>query len=117
MIYFIIKIFVTAIVVVTVAEIAKRSTLLAGLIVSIPLTTFLAFIWLYWETKNIQKIINLSNATLIMIIPSLSFFIFLPILLKLNLSFVISMTCTVLLTAVCYFVFMSFLQKIGLSGF
>ena len=57
MLYFIIKIFITATVVVLVAEVAKRSSLLAGLFVSIPLTTFLALIWLYWETKNTQKII------------------------------------------------------------
>ena len=91
MLYFIIKIFITATVVVLVAEVAKRSSLLAGLFVSIPLTTFLALIWLYWETKNTQKIIELSNSTLLMIIPSLTFFIFLPTLLKFNLSFLISM--------------------------
>ena len=53
MLYFIVKTFVTTIVVVTVAEVAKRSSLLAGLIILIPLTTFLALIWLYWETKDI----------------------------------------------------------------
>ena len=117
MIYLIFKIFITAIVVVAVAEIAKRSSLLAGLIVSIPLTTFLAFIWLYWETKDTQKIIDLSNATLLMVIPSLSFFIFLPILLKLNFSFIISMVGAVLLTATCYFIFLSILQRIGFASF
>ena len=114
MLYLVIKTFTTAIVVVVVAEIAKRSSILAGLIVSIPLTTFLAFIWLYWETKDTQKIIDLSNATLLMVIPSLSFFIFIPILLKLNLSFIISMIGAVLLTAVCYFIFLFILQRIGL---
>ena len=79
MIYFLIKTLITAIVVVVVAEIAKRSSLLAGLIVSIPLTTFLAMIWLYWETKDTQKIIDLSNSTLLMVIPSLSVFFFLPL--------------------------------------
>ena len=114
MLYFLVKTFITAIVVVLVAEIAKRSSLLAGLIVSIPLTTFLAFIWLYWETKDTQKIIDLSNATLLMVIPSLFFFIFLPILLRSNISFVLSMSGSVLLTAACYFIFVYVLQKIGL---
>ena len=67
MVFFLIKTLITAIVVVIVAEIAKRSSLLAGLIVSIPLTTFLAMIWLYWETKDTQKIIDLSNSTLLML--------------------------------------------------
>ena len=43
-----------------ISEIAKRSSMLAGLIVSIPLTTFLAMIWLYWESQETQKIIDLS---------------------------------------------------------
>ena len=58
MIYLIIKTLISAIVIVLVSEIAKRSTLMAGLIASIPLTSFLAFIWLYWETNNSQKVID-----------------------------------------------------------
>ena len=76
MLYFCIKIIITALIVVIVSETAKRSSLLAGIIVSIPFTTFLALIWLYWETRDMQKIINLSNATLLMVIPSLFFFYF-----------------------------------------
>jgi len=117
MIYFLIKTLITAVVVVIVAEIAKLSSLLAGLIVSIPLTTFLAMIWLYWETKDTQKIIDLSNSTLLMVIPSLTFFIFLPLLLKFNLSFIISMTSAVILTAICYWLFVSLLGKFGYAGF
>jgi len=117
MIYFLIKTLITAVVVVIVAEIAKLSSLLAGLIVSIPLTTFLAMIWLYWETKDTQKIIDLSNSTLLMVIPSLTFFIFLPLLLKFNLSFIISMTSAVTLTAICYWLFVSLLGKFGYAGF
>ena len=117
MLYFIIKICITAVVVVLVAEIAKRSSLLAGLIVSIPLTTFLALIWLYWETQDIQKIIDLSNSTLLMVIPSLSFFIFLPAFLKLNLPFTLSMAGSVLLTAFCYWLFIILLGKLGYTGF
>ena len=117
MIYFFTKIFITAFVVVLVAEIAKRSSLLAGLIVSIPLTTFLALIWLYWETKDIQKIINLSNSTLLMLIPSCTFFVFFPILLKFNISFSLSIISSILLTATCYLIFIYILQKFGFSGF
>ena len=117
MVFFLTKTLITAIVVVIVAEIAKRSSLLAGLIVSIPLTTFLAMIWLYWETKDTQKIIDLSNSTLLMVIPSLTFFVFLPLLLKFNLSFVISMTSSVILTAICYWLFVSLLGKFGYAGF
>ena len=64
MFYIILKTLITAIVVVTVTEIAKRSSLLAGLLASIPLTSFLAFIWLYWEKRDSQMVIDLSNSIL-----------------------------------------------------
>lgn len=117
MLYFILKITITAIVVVTVGEIAKKSSFLAGLIVSIPLTTFLALIWLYWETNDRHKVINLSNSTLLMVIPSLSFFVFLPILLKFNFSFIVSMASSVFLTAICYWMFIKLLEKFSFFGF
>lgn len=117
MLYFCIKIIITALIVVIVSETAKRSSLLAGIIVSIPLTTFLALTWLYWETRDTQKIINLSNATLLMVIPSLFFFIFLPILIKLNLSFILSMAGSILLTAACYWLFITLLTKLGYAEF
>ena len=114
MIYFFIKLLITAIIIIVVGEVAKRSSLLAGIIVSVPLTTFLAMIWLYWETKDNQKIIDLSYSTALMVIPSLSFFIFLSLLLKLNFHFVWSMTISALLTAACYWVFITLLGKFGL---
>jgi len=116
MLYFIIKVFITSLVVVTVGEIAKRSSLLAGLIVSIPLTTFLALIWLYWETNDKKKIIDLSNSTLLMVIPSLTFFIFLPLFLK-YFSFLYSMTLSVFFTAISYWIFITLLGKLGQISF
>ena len=117
MFYLIIKTLLTAIIVVVVSEISKRSSLLGGLIVSIPLTTFLALIWLYWETKNINKVIDLTNSTLLMIIPSLSFFIFLPFFLKINNSFTFSITLSIFLTGLCYWLFFLVIEKLGYSGF
>tara|TARA_Y100001970_G_C14104047_1_gene787088 strand:+ start:595 stop:948 length:354 start_codon:yes stop_codon:yes gene_type:complete len=117
MVYLFLKTIITAIVVVAVSEIAKRSSLLAALLASIPLTTFLALMWLYWETKNLEKIVELSNSVLLMVIPSLSFFIFLPILIKMNLSFIFSMIGSIVLTAICYYFFIYFLNKFGISGF
>ncbi len=117
MIYLLIKTIITTLVILAVSEIAKRSSLLAGVIASIPLTTFLALIWLYWETKNIQKIIDLSNSVFLMVIPSLSFFIFLPFLLRLNISFTFSMLFAVVLTAFCYYIFFILVNKFSISGF
>ena len=76
--YFIIKTIVTALIIVLVSEIAKKYTWTAAVIVSIPLTSLLAFIWLYYDTRDVQKVIDLSLGTIVMTIPSLAFFIIFP---------------------------------------
>ena len=115
MFYFVTKTLITAVVVVTIAEIAKRSSLFAGILASIPLTSFLAFIWLYWNTKDPQKVIDLSNSIMLMIIPSFTFFIILPLTLKLNLSFLFSMILSIISTAIVYWIYVNVLSKLGIS--
>ena len=115
MIYILIKTLITAVVVVAVSEIARRSSLFAGLIASIPLVSFLAIIWLYWETKNSQKIVDLSYSIILMIIPSLTFFIVLPFVMKLQSSFVISMIVATVSTIIAYWLFILLLGKFGVS--
>ena len=88
MFFTILKILITAGIIVIASEIAKRSSLLAGLIVSMPLITVLTLIWLYWDTRDTQQVTDLTYNTLLMILPSLTFFIFLPIALKLGMNFV-----------------------------
>ena len=115
MIYILIKTLITAAVVVAVSEIARRSSFFAGLIASIPLVSFLAIIWLYWETKNSQKIVDLSYSIILMIIPSLTFFIVLPFVMKLQSSFVISMIVATVSTIIAYWLFILLLGKFGVS--
>ena len=111
MFFSILKVLITAIVIVCAAEVAKRSSLLAGLIVSMPLITVLTLVWLYWDTKDIKQVSDLTNNTLLMILPSLTVFIFFPILLKLNLNFSGSMLIAILSTAACYWGYTVFLNK------
>ena len=115
MVYILIKTLITAAVVVAVSEIARRSSLFAGLIASIPLVSFLAIIWLYWETKDSQKIVDLSYSIILMIIPSLTFFIVLPFVMKLQSSFVISMIIATVSTIIAYWLFIVLLGKFGIS--
>jgi len=98
-----------------VSEIAKKSSLIAAIILSIPLTSLLAFIWLYWDTKNYQKIIDLSYGTIILTIPSFAFFIILPILLKMKQNFAISILLSIVCTSLIYFVYLFFLKKLGIN--
>ena len=110
MTYFFIKTVITALIIVIVSEIAKKSSFLGALIISIPLTSLLAFIWLYFDTKDYQKVIDLSYGTIILTVPSFAFFIILPILLKMKQNFAISILISIISTSIIYLIFIFILK-------
>ena len=112
--YLIIKTIVTALVIVAISEIARRSSLFAGILASIPLTSVLAMTWLYFDTRNVKSVIELSNSVLLLIPPSIIFFLTFPFLLK-KVDFLISLAISILLTALTYWIYISVLTKFGVK--
>ena len=112
--YLIFKTIISAIIIVIVSEIAKKSSFLAAIIVSIPLTSLLAFIWLYWDTRDSQKVIDLSYGTIIMTIPSFTFFIIFPLMIKLKQNFFFSLIISIISTSIIYLIFIYILKKLDL---
>ena len=112
--YLIIKTIVTALVIVAISEIARRSSLFAGILASIPLTSVLAMTWLYFDTRNVKSVIELSNSVLLLIPPSIIFFLTFPFLLK-KIDFLISLAISILLTALTYWIYISVLTKFGVK--
>jgi hypothetical protein len=113
MLYYVIKAVVSALVIVAISEIAKRSTGLAALVASLPLTSLLAFIWLQVEGTQPQKIAELSGQIFWLIIPSLLFFLLLPLLLKNGVGFWASLGLSLAATAGSYLIMFPLLRKIG----
>ena len=112
--YLVIKTIVTALVIVAISEIARRSSLFAGVLASIPLTSVLAMTWLYFDTRNVKSVIELSNSVLLLIPPSIIFFLTFPFLLK-KIDFLISLAISTLLTAITYWIYISLLTKFGVK--
>lgn len=104
--YFLFKTLLTALVVAAVSEIARRYSLFAAAIASLPLTSILAMIWLWHDTHDPQKIIDLSHGIFWMIIPSLVFFLALPWLLEAGLRFPLAMLIACALMSVGYGLFL-----------
>ena len=100
--YLLAKYVITSAIIVAVSEIAKRSTLLGAALASLPLTSLLAFIWLYVETKDSEKVAELSIDIFWLVIPSLTFFALLPILLRMKYSFLFSIVAALLAMLVAY---------------
>lgn len=113
--YIILKVLITALVVVGISEIGKKFSFAAGILASLPLTSILAFVWLYQDTKNTAEIIDLSYVIFWMVIPSLFFFLALPFFLKIGWKFYPSLlTSSVLMFAV-YSVYVFTLKKFGIK--
>ncbi len=113
--YYIIKILTSSIIIVMISEISKRSSLIGSILASIPLISFLAFIWLYIETKDVSKIADLSTGIFWLVIPSLSFFLLFPYLLKRNVQFYLSMTIATVVMVFSYFLMIYVLKKFGIK--
>jgi len=109
------KAIVTALIVVLVSIISKKSTLIGGIFASLPLTSILIFIWMYAEDKNVAAIIDLSRIILLMIIPSLLFFIFLIFLLKKELNFYAAISLASVLMFASYSLYTFVLGKFGIQ--
>lgn len=114
MTYYILKIIISAILIVLVSEVAKRSSLLGGIIASIPLISVMAMIWLYIDTKDVAEISALATSVFWLVIPSLALFISLPVLLKNGIGFYQSMGISILVTVVCYYLVIYLLGKLGI---
>ena len=98
----VIKVAITSVVVVTVSEVGKRSTIAGAVLASLPLTSLLAFVWLYSETGDARKIASLSHGIFWLVLASLPFFLVLPSLLKSGWGFWPSMGVASISSAIAY---------------
>jgi hypothetical protein len=99
---FLIKVLVSALLVAAVSEVARRSSLLGAVLASLPVTSLLAFIWLYRETGDVHKVAALSADILWLVLPSLLLFALLPVLLRQGWNFWLSLGTACAATAVAY---------------
>jgi hypothetical protein len=107
--YLFLKFGLSAAALVVVSEIAKRSSIWAALVASLPLTSLLAFVWLYIDTKDTQKIATLSSDIFWLVIPSLALFPVLALLLRSGVSFWWAMAGAIAATLLTYAITLYFL--------
>ena len=108
-----IKIGLSALVLVIIAEVAKRSTFWAAALASLPLTSLLAFVWLYLDTGDTQKVAALSSGIFWLVLPSLLLFVLLPVLLRSGLGFWYSLAASGVTTAMAY---LAMIKLLGVFG-
>lgn len=115
MLYYALKVIISALLIVGIAEIAKRSTGFAALLASLPLTSLLAFVWLHLDGSPAAQIAELSSQIFWLVLPSLLLFLLLPLLLRHGLNFWISLSLSAAATAACYLALLPLLRRMGVS--
>ncbi|WP_339735546.1 DUF3147 family protein [uncultured Gimesia sp.] len=113
--YYVLKILLTTGLVVAVSEVSKRSSLWGGILASLPLVSFLGMIWLYIDTGSTEKVSELSKSVFWLVLPSLSFFLILPFLLKKGMGFGTSFSISTVLMITLYFGMVFCLGKFGIQ--
>jgi hypothetical protein len=85
--YVVLKALLSGVIVAAASEAARRSSLLGAVIISLPSTSILAIVWLYRDTGDAREVSELSWSILWVIVPSVVFFVALPLLLRYDVGF------------------------------
>ena len=115
MLWYVIKLFLTAGIIVIISEVSKRLPLLGSLIASLPLISVLGMIWMYGETKDLIRIADHAEGTFWYVLPSLPMFLLMPFLLRKGISFPAALSAGIVLTGVLYFLMTKVLAKFGMN--
>ena len=101
-VYLLLKALLSGAVIAAASELARRSTVLAAVLISLPLTSILAAIWLYRDTRDTGEVASLSWSILWVIAPSLVFFVVFPLALRSDIGFWAALAVACAATALAY---------------
>jgi uncharacterized membrane protein (GlpM family) len=113
--YLLLKAVLSGAVIAVASEAARRSSLLGAVIISLPLTSLLAIVWLYRDTRDTDDVVDLCWSILWVIIPSLVFFVALPAALRAGIAFWPSLLLACGATGVSYAVWVWAGRRAGLD--
>jgi uncharacterized membrane protein (GlpM family) len=98
------------------AELSRRYTFVSALLMSVPLTSVIALSFVYVETGDIERVSELSMGIFWLVVPSLAFFLILPILLKNGLNYWLSLGVSIMALTVIYYGYSAVLKRFGISA-
>jgi hypothetical protein len=115
MLYLTLKAALSGIIVAAASETARRAPTLGALILSLPLISLLAFVWLWRDTGDNARIAALSESTFWYVLPTLPMFLLLPALLRHGVGFWLALVACCALTFALYLLTVWVLAKFGVA--
>lgn len=105
----------SALIIATATELGKRSAFMAALLISLPLSSILALTFLYWGTGDAEKVASLSMGIFWLVLPTLAFFLVLPVMLRHGWSFWLALPAASLAMAALFAGYSWALAKLGIQ--
>ena len=113
--YLIAKALLSGVIIMAASEAAKRSPTYGALLVSLPLISILAMVWLWRDTGDNERIAALSEGTFWLVLPTLPMFLFLPAMLRNGFAFWTALAASCALTVALYLITVWLLPKLGVN--
>lgn len=115
MLYLIIKAALSGLLIAAASEVARRWPGIGGLIVSLPLVSLLAMLWLWRDTGDPERVAQLAQSAFWFILPSLPLFLLLPAMLRAGLGFWLALALGIAMTVALYMAMFWLAPRAGLK--
>jgi F0F1-type ATP synthase assembly protein I len=115
MMYGLLKALISGILIAVVSETSRRNPALGALIVSLPLVSIFAMIWLWQDTHDPERLAAHADATFWYVLPSLPMFLIIPMLLRAGMAFYPALGLGCLLTIMLYAIMIAGLRYFGIT--
>ena len=113
--YLVLKALISGGIIAAASEVARRSSLFGAVLISLPLTSLLAMIWLWRDTHDRDEVADLSWSILWVVVPSVAFFVVVPVALR-SMSFWPAVLLAGAVTAICYAGWLVAAERLGIGS-
>ena len=103
MMQYVVKVAISAVLIVLVSEFSKRSSLVGALLASLPIVSLFAMVWLYIDTRDAAQVASLARGIFWLVLPSLVLFLVLPAMLDRGYAFYLSLAVSIGATIASYY--------------
>ena len=115
MLYAVAKAILSGAVIAVASEVAKRSPAIGAVILSLPLVSLFAFVWVWLDTGEEETVAALSQSTFWFVLPTLPMFLVFPALMRNGLAFWSALAMSCGLTVALYLLTAWLLPKFGIA--
>ena len=110
-----IKLLVTAAIILFVNKIQLVNDRLSALLIALPLTSLMAMIWMHRAGQSSERLANHAEGTFWFVLPTLPMFLILPWMLRSGWGFWVALAANCLITVACFWLTVVVLRRFGID--